>query len=86
MAQGGESGSQWSEEGIKKEGGWHGVFQVGRDFARSRKSSSLHGLLKLGKGKKEIPPGPKQQCKPNTGFESLNGVRRMSVREMRQTE
>lgn len=51
-----------------------------------RKSSSLHGLLKFGEGKKEIPPVPKQQCKPNAGFESPNGVRRMSVQEMRQTE
>lgn len=59
---------------------------MGSDFAWSRKSSSLYGLLKLGKGNKEISPEPKHQYKPSTGLESPNEVRRMFVQEMRQTK
>lgn len=56
----------------------------GGTFAQSRDRSALQGLFELGKGNKEIPPGLKQQCKPDTGFGSLNGVRKMFAQGMMQ--
>lgn len=74
------SESQWRRRTSVRRLACTECLKWGGTFAWSRERLALNRLLESGKGEKKIPPGLKQQCKPNTGFRSPNGVRDVCTR------